>query len=213
MTSETEGLTLSHARSPETGSRWLARFLFPSMPTDAHPSTDALLPLVYDELRRLARQQRAGWHGGVTLDTTALVHESWLKLERGGRGPFSSRAHFLGVAGKAMRHILSDYARDRRRLKRGGGDAIRLPLDVLEGVDGLLALPDERLEAIDALDKALDRLGAEEPRWERVVECRFFAGLSIEETGKALGISPATVKRDWALARAWLFRALHAARE
>ena len=89
-----------------------------------------------------------------------------------------------------------------------GGDATRLPLDVLEGVDGLLALSDQRLDTIAELDDALARLTVEEPRWARVVECRFFAGFGIEETGEALGISPATVKRDWSLARAWLYRAI-----
>ncbi len=171
------------------------------------PEVDDLLPLVYDELRQLARRQRAGWVGDFTLDTTALVHETWLKLGRSSGVPMKSRAHFLGVAAQAMRHILCDYARDRRRLKRGG-EVTRLPLDVLEGVEGLLALSDERLDTIAALDEALGRLAADEPRWARVVECRFFAGLGIEETGEALGISPATVKRDWALARAWLYRAL-----
>jgi RNA polymerase sigma factor (TIGR02999 family) len=176
------------------------------MPDTARPSLNDLLPLVYDELRQIARRQRAGWQGDFTLDTTALVHEAWLKLGRSG-GPIESRAHFLGVAAQAMRHILCDYARDRRRLKRGG-DATRLPLDVLEGVDGLLALTDDRLDTIAALDEALARLAADEPRWARVVECRFFAGLGIDETAEALGISPATVKRDWSLARAWLYRAL-----
>ncbi len=177
------------------------------MSDPTRPPLDELLPLVYDELRQLARRQRAGWEGDFTLDTTALVHEAWLKLGRGDGGAIESRAHFLGVAAQAMRHILCDYARDRRRLKRGG-DAVRLPLDVLEGVEGLLALSDDRLDSIAALDDALQRLSIEEPRWARVVECRFFAGLGIEDTSEALAISPATVKRDWALARAWLYRAL-----
>ena len=166
---------------------------------------DDLLPLVYDELRSLARRQRRGWDGDFTLDTTALVHEAWIKLDRSRGGPLGSRDHLLGVAGRAMRHILCDYARDRRRLKRGG-DARHLPLDVLEGVDGLLQVSDEHLERMEALDEALTRLEAREPRQARVVECRFFGGLGIEETARVLELSPATVKRDWAMARAWLFQ-------
>jgi RNA polymerase sigma factor (TIGR02999 family) len=170
---------------------------------------DRFLPLVYEELRSLARRQRQGWEGDFTLDTTALVHEAWMKLGRSAGGPIKNRGHFLGLAGKAMRHILCDYARDRRRLKRGG-EAAHLPLGVMEGIDGVLALSDERLDTLAALDEALTRLAEEDPRKARVVECRFFAGLGIEETAQALEISPATVKRDWALARAWLYREITA---
>lgn len=169
------------------------------------PPLDDLLPLVYEELRSLARRQRRGWDGDFTLDTTALVHEAWIKLDRSRGGPIGSRDHLLGVAGRAMRHILCDYARDRRRLKRGG-EARHLPLDVLEGVDGLLQVSDAHLELMEALDEALSRLEEREPRQARVVECRFFGGLGIEETARVLELSPATVKRDWAMARAWLFR-------
>ncbi len=176
--------------------------------SDSPSDLDALLPLVYEELRALARRQRRGWEGDFTLNTTALVHEAWIKLDRSRGGPLESRSHLLGLAGRAMRHILCDYARDRKRLKRGG-DAHRLPLEVLEGVDGLLRVDDRSLEVMESLDEALTRLEAREPRQARVVECRFFAGLGIEETARALGVSAPTVKRDWAMARAWLFRELH----
>ena len=169
---------------------------------------DALLPLIYEELRTLARRQRRGWDGDFTLNTTALVHEAWIKLDRSRGGPIENRSHLLGLAGRAMRHILCDYARDRKRMKRGG-DARRLPLEVLEGVDGLLRVDDARLDVMESLDEALTRLEAREPRQARVVECRFFAGLGIEDTARALGISTPTVKRDWTMARAWLFRELH----
>lgn len=167
-----------------------------------------LLPLVYGELRALARRQRQGWDGDFTLDTTALVHEAWLKLDRSRGGPIESQSHLLGLAGRAMRHILCDYARDRKRMRRGG-DALHLPLEVLEGVHGVLQVNDAHLDLMEALDEALRRLELTEPRQARVVECRFFAGLGIEETAAALELSPATVKRDWAMARAWLYRELH----
>jgi len=176
-------------------------------------SDDDLMPRVYEELRQLAHRQRLGWRGDFTLDTTALVHEAWLKLGRSEDGSAlagraaANRAHFLGVAARAMRHILCDYARDRRRLKRGG-DSTRVPLDVLEELDGFLAMPDDRLDTLAALDEALETLNKTEPRWARVVECRFFAGLSVEETAEVIDASPATVKRDWTMARAWLYRAL-----
>lgn len=170
------------------------------------PALDDLLPLVYEELRSLARRQRRGWDGDFTLNTTALVHEAWIKLDRSRGGSIGSRDHLLGVAGKAMRHILCDHARDRRRLKRGGGEARHLTLDVLEGVGGLLQVSDTHLEHMEMLDEALSRLEQREPRQARVVECRFFAGLGIEDTARVLELSPATVKRDWAMARAWLYR-------
>jgi RNA polymerase sigma factor (TIGR02999 family) len=203
-------------RAPGAGS---GRGPAPSAPASAAPSAappapppspalDELLPLVYEELRTLARRQRRGWEGDFTLNTTALVHEAWLKLDRSRGGPIESRSHLLGLAGRAMRQILCDYARDRKRLKRGG-DAVHLPLDILEGVHGLLQVSDANLAVMQALDEALTRLEAREPRQARVVECRFFAGLGIEDTARALGISPPTVKRDWAMARAWLFRELH----
>ncbi len=176
------------------------------------PALDALLPLIYEELRTLARRQRRGWDGDFTLNTTALVHEAWMKLDRSRGGPIESRSHLLGLAGRAMRHILCDYARDRKRIKRGG-EARRLPLEVLEGVDGLLRVDDAHLDVMESLDEALTRLESREPRQARVVECRFFAGLGIEDTARALGISTPTVKRDWAMARAWLFRELHPSAE
>ncbi|CAN5788223.1 ECF-type sigma factor [soil metagenome] len=179
-----------------------------SGPVPGPPALDDLLPVVYEELRSLARRQRQGWDGDFTLNTTALVHEAWIKLDRSRGGPIENRSHLLGLAGRAMRHILCDYARDRKRLKRGG-EAIHLPLDVLEGVHGLLRVSDAHLEMMEALDEALTRLEISEPRQAKVMECRFFAGLGIEETAEAMGLSPATVKRDGALARAWLYRELN----
>lgn len=168
----------------------------------------ALFPLVYAELSRLARRQRRQWDGDLTLDTTALVHEAYLKLAGQQRLPSESRAHFLAVASKAMRHILCNYARDRRRLKRGAGR----PHVTLEPAGDLrpadLQLTDDRTDTLAALDEALSRFERIAPRQSRVVECRFFGGMSVEETAAALGVSPRSVKRDWSFARAWLRREL-----
>jgi RNA polymerase sigma factor (TIGR02999 family) len=159
------------------------------------------MPLVYAELRRMAHRQLAREHERHTLDTTALVHEVYLRLVDGGRLPLKGRTYFFGAAARAMRQVLVDAARRRRRVKRGDGVK---PLDVdrLElAVDGLAA------ELVD-LDEALSHLAKDYPRQARVVECRFFAGLSVEDTAAALELHERTVKRDWALARAWLFRFL-----
>jgi RNA polymerase sigma factor (TIGR02999 family) len=165
---------------------------------------DALLPLVYEQLRSLARSQRRRWHGDLTMNATAIVHEAYLKLVEAGAIPSESRGHFFAVAAKAMRHVLCNYTRDRKRLKRGGG-APHVPIDAeLEAIS--LELPNEHAHELAGLDQALRRLEQTNERQGRVVECRFFGGMSIEETASALGLSPATVKRDWAMARAWLYR-------
>lgn len=169
---------------------------------------EALFPLVYEELRMLARRQRRAWHGNLTLNTTALVHEAYLKLVHQGRIGATSRAHFFAVAATAMRHILCNYARDRQRKKRGG-DVQHVSLEKMDQAAKQPQLSDEGAEALAALDAALVRLEQLDKRQSRIVECRFFAGMSVEETAAALGISPATVKRDWTLARAWLYREIH----
>ena len=168
---------------------------------------DALFPIVYDELKRIARRQRNRWNGDSTMDTTALVHEVYLKLTAPEHLGARSRVHFLRVASRAMRHILSNYARDRRAAKRGG-NAEHLPIEFLNEPGAGVMFSPEQSDQLAGLDDALRRLESFDQRLSDVVECRFFGGLSIEDTAAALDISPATVKRDWALARAWLFREL-----
>jgi len=169
-----------------------------------------LFPLVYEELKRIAQIQRQGWLDAETLNTTALVHEAYVKLARGRESDWRDRAHFLAVAATAMRSILVDHARGRSRAKRGHG---RAPLE-LAAIDGLIgAEPTDSVRDIDvlvALDDALDRLATLSERQGRIVECRFFGGMSVDETAEALGISTASVKRGWAMARAWLYRELSA---
>jgi len=162
---------------------------------------DALVPLLYDELRRIAHYRLRAEQTGHTLETTGLVHEAYLRLAGSERLELADRAHLLAVAAQAMRHVLIDSAVRRKAGKRGGGLAT-VSLDDVPVVDA--ARSDELL----ALDEALTRLGAIDARQARVVECRFFGGMSIEDTAVALELSPATVKRDWALARAWLNREL-----
>ena len=171
-------------------------------------AVDDLFRTVYDELHLLARRQRRRWGGDHTLNTTALVHEAYLKLVNAERLEAGSRAHFLAIAARAMRQILMNYAKARRTQKRGG-DAPRLSLNTLtEAPFPGPALTAEQAQLLLALEEALKRLETLSERQSRVVECRFFGGMSIPETAAALGTSAATVKRDWALAQAWLYRAL-----
>ncbi|HEX2721607.1 MAG TPA: ECF-type sigma factor [Gemmatimonadaceae bacterium] len=167
---------------------------------------DALFPIVYDELRKAARHQRARWSGDTTIDTTALVHETYLKLTGAERIGAQTRVHFLRIASRAMRHILSNYARDRRAAKRGG-DARHIPIEMIRE-NATDVISEEDSETLGDLAESLNRLELFDRRLAEVVECRFFGELSIEDTAGALGISQATVKRDWALARAWLYRDL-----
>jgi len=167
---------------------------------------DALFPLVYEELRAVAHGQRQRWQGDNTLDTTALVHETYLKLVDQSRASWESRAHFLATAARAMRHILMNYARDRRAQKRGG-DQPKLSLDELgDRLNGAAAMSEDNAELLIALDAALEALAQVNERQSRIVECRFFGGLTIEETAVALGISTASVSRGWALAQVRLFQ-------
>jgi len=167
--------------------------------SDFKPAS-ALLPLVYDELRALARHRMAQENVGHTLQATALVHEAFMRLSP--TGQFANRAHFFKAAAEAMRHILIEYARSKSRVKRGGGKTTRIPLNVLD----LAAAPNS--EDILAFDEAISRLEQESTLAASVVRLRFYAGLSVEETAETLGISPRTVSREWTYARAWLFRLL-----
>jgi RNA polymerase sigma factor (TIGR02999 family) len=172
----------------------------------APDAPDALFAHVYDELVVLARRQRVRWTGDDTLDTRALVHEAYLKLVDGERIGAEGRAHFFALAAKAMRHILSNYARDRRRLKRGGASP-HVALDDAPTLEGPASdLVADHADTLVALDEALARFESVSPRQARVVECRFYGQMSVEETAAALDVSPATVKRDWTLAQAWLHR-------
>jgi len=169
---------------------------------------DALLSLVYDELRVLAHRHRRRWRGDFTLHTTALVHEVYLKLVDQEQLGAASRPHFFALASKAMRHLLCNYARDRKRQKRGG-HVRKLSIDEATAVpESGSKLSEEQADTLAALDEALRRLERLDARQGQVVECRFFGGMTIADTAEALGLSPATVKREWALAQAWLHREL-----
>jgi len=162
-------------------------------------ASEKLLPLVYAELRRLAAARMAHEMSGQTLQPTALVHEAWLRLVSDGDRTWQNRAHFFGAAAEAMRRILIERARHKSRLKHGGGQA-RLNIEDLELAQ---TTPDDKVLLVD---EALVRLKEEDPELERIVVLKFFGGLSNEEIAETLGLAPRTLDREWAYARAWLFR-------
>lgn len=196
--------TLRGGGRPMDGGRMHVTRLLEAAHRGEAGATEELLPLVYEELRRLARgQMRGEAAGGQTLQATALVHEAYLRLVGDADVQWQNRGHFFGAAARAMRRILVERARSRGRLKRGG-DRERVEIDpgVLEGAGAT---------DLVGLDEALNRLEAEDARKAEVVMLRYFAGLSIEETAAAMGLSPATVKNEWTFARAWLKRELERA--
>jgi RNA polymerase sigma factor (TIGR02999 family) len=183
---------------PEHGSRDTAD-VDASEPAAGAPPRDALddvLPAVYGELRRIAHAHLRGERPGHTLNTTSLVHEAYLRLAGIGVVDWADRARFLGIASRSMRRVLIDYARSRARKKRTGDPAV--------AVEWHRSAPPIAADDLLVLDEVLRRLEAMEPRQCRVVECRFFAGMTHEQIASALNVSVATVKRDWTVARAWL---------
>ena len=189
--------------------------IFPERPAfgeGAREALDRVFQIIYDELRRIARRQLRSERDSHTLTTTALVHEAYLKLVDQNHATWSDRAQFRAVAAQAMRRILVDYARRYRAARRGGPDIQRVQLEDIEaqrpGIDAMAHSTGERADILLALDEALARLGTESPRIARIVECRFFAGLSEKETADALGISQRTAARDWTIAKGWLYQEL-----
>ena len=183
----------------ETGHRDDITGLLLALRGGDHPAFDRLFPAVYDELRGIAHRQLGRERPDHTLGTTGLVHEAYLKLVDQTRAQWEDRAHFFAVAASAMRRILVGYARRHRAAKRNG---TRVTLD------DAMAVANERAEILVALDEALALLTEVDERLGRVVECRFFGGLTEEETAEALGVTARTVRRDWVKAKAWLSRAL-----
>ena len=166
--------------------------------SDGRPQAlDVLMPVVYGELRRQAARHLRNERGNHTLQPTALVNEAFMRLVDQRNIRWQNRAHFFGIASQAMRRILVDHARGHARVKRGGPKA-QVTLD-----EGMLVTEQKSIDLL-ALDEALKRLAALDERQARVVELRFFGGLSVEETGEVMGISPATIKREWSMAKAWL---------
>ncbi len=169
---------------------------------------DRLVPLVYGDLARVAHRQLGLEAAGHTLSTTALVHEAYLRLVDQTRAQWVDRAQFFAVAAGAMRRVLVDHARRHTAARRGGAGRRTVSLEALEAADSTELAASDRADVLLAMDEALERLAALDPRQARVVECRFFGGLTEAETAEALGVTARTVTRDWVKARGWLFQEL-----
>jgi RNA polymerase sigma factor (TIGR02999 family) len=182
--------------APQDVTRWLHQWR-----KGDRSALDRLAPLIYDELRRIAARHLRRERSDHTLQSTALVHEAWLRLADQNNTSWQDRAHFFAAAARLIREILVDHARKRLRLKRNAG---RPALALDESLD----VPHEKHIHLDQLDDALTALAAHDESLARIVELRFFAGLSIAETAEVVGVSPATLKREWAVARSWLYREL-----
>lgn len=207
-----DGSTPANAKPPETGSSAGGRdalveaLLLDQVRRGDPNALGRLFTIVYDKLREIARGQRRRQPGGETLTTTALVHEAFIKLFGSARLDLTDRAHFMAVAATAMRQILIGNARRKAAAKRGGGQQAATFEQVEQALAAEPGFASAKADALLALDRALERLHQHSERQSRIVECRFFGGMSIEETAAALGVSPATVKRDWSMAQAWLHR-------
>lgn len=172
---------------------------------DRHAS-NSLFNSVYRELHIIARAQRRRWSGNLTLNTTALIHEAYLKLSGGRLADYRNRSHFFATASRAMRQVLTNYA-ERLACAKRGGNALRVTLS------GHMPLADDAVDELLQLDAVLRELEKTDPRRCRILECRVFGGMTIDETAVALDVSPATVKRDWILLRAWAYRELNKLQE
>ena len=161
-------------------------------------AADQLIPLIYNELRRMAAACLQRERPGHTLQATALVHEAYIKLAGGQQVPWQNRAHFFAIAAHSMRQVLLDHARRRHAGKRGGANAQKVE------IDGELFIDENKLEDVIAVDEALQRLEKIDPRQSQLVELRFFAGLDVEQAAEVMGVSTTTIKREWRSARAWL---------
>jgi len=188
-------------RNPPSRPRGEITELLDACSNGEHDALDRLMPLVYDDLRAIAHRRLRLERPDHTLNTTAIVHEAYIKLVDQATATWRDRAHFFAVSARVIRNLLIDYARERKAAKRGGG-AILLPLD-----ESLAGAPPRTIELL-ALDEALTALGRKDARLERVVECRFFGGMSMKETAETLGTSLSTAERDWRRARAYLYETL-----